>query len=192
MLGRMKIKLASVLCLLTLPSVALAADEGCLNSRKLVIEAGDKNECPNEVAEAQAITCESAIKDSKRLYALIKSCHKNPKKTGASTSSRTSAPANTSANGGSSTSTTTATTAAAPANISYEGTGDTECSATAPDGTVIAAFRTDSHTTCGDLLRDRVKTAYCAKVGKGTHKYTKVSSSKHIAGKPTELSVYCK
>ena len=187
--------LASVLVCLATP--ALAADEGCLKSRQLVIDAGDKNECPDEVAEATATKCDAAIKDSKRLYELIKSCHKRPKK---GSSARTSE--KTSEKGPSVSITSTTTKApdntvnvdatAGATNLSYEGTGDTTCSATAPDGTVIAAFRTDSHSTCGDKIREKVKTEYCAKVGKGTHKYTKISSSKHVAGKPSEASVYCK
>jgi hypothetical protein len=39
------------------------------------------------------MTCEAAIKDSKRLYDLIKSCHAKPKKGGASSSSSSTKPA---------------------------------------------------------------------------------------------------
>jgi len=82
-------KMLWVLCGLAVAAPAYSAPEaGCMKSREMVLKAASERECPEEEAEAKAMTCEgTAIKDAKRLYVLIKSCHDKPKKGGASASS---------------------------------------------------------------------------------------------------------
>lgn len=81
-------KMLWVLCGFALAAPTYAApDAGCMKNREMVLKAASERECPEEEAEAKAMTCEgSAIKDAKRLYVLIKSCHDKPKKGGAASS----------------------------------------------------------------------------------------------------------
>lgn len=58
-----------------------AADPSCIRNRELVLKAAEDYECPDEAAEARAMTCESDIvKQTKRLYELVKACHQKPKR----------------------------------------------------------------------------------------------------------------
>jgi hypothetical protein len=67
----------------TLP-VHAAENVGCNTNRDLVLKQATTNDCPEEEAEAKAITCTSSgmadVKETKRLAALVKLCMAKPKK----------------------------------------------------------------------------------------------------------------
>jgi hypothetical protein len=71
------------LAVVTLP-VHAAENVGCNTNRDLVLKQAKTNDCPEEEAEAKAITCTSSgmadVKETKRLAALVKLCMAKPKK----------------------------------------------------------------------------------------------------------------
>jgi hypothetical protein len=87
-------KMLWVLCGLALAAPTHGAPSaGCMTGRDAMLKMATMHDCPEEEAEAKAITCEgTGIKDAKRLQELTKLCRAKPDK-GASSSSSSTKPA---------------------------------------------------------------------------------------------------
>ena len=88
-------KMLWVLCGLTVAAPTYGAPSaGCMTGRDATLKMATMHDCPDEEAEAKAITCEgTGIKDAKRLNELTKLCAAKPKKGASSSSSPSTKPA---------------------------------------------------------------------------------------------------
>jgi hypothetical protein len=134
------------------------------------------HECPEEEAEAKAITCEgNGIKDAKRLNELTKLCATKPKKGGASSSS-SSASTKPAAD--------TKTSAASTSSDMPE--GKYKCRGVDAEGKVLAAVGSDkSSLECIGTLKEKVGETLCAG-GKLGFTYQSYTSGHWTKGTATE------